>query len=550
MPAFRSPLNWALCVILLAALYLRLASIHFGLPALNDPDELMFELGAVRMLRGPTLNPGWFGHPATTTMYVLALIDVAVFLTGWVLGLFPTIKAFGTAIYADPSWVILPGRIAMTAFALATILLTYRIAARLVNREAGLISATILAVSPVHITYSQIIRSDMMACFFMLLATLSALNIAAHHRRRDYVLASLWISCAITTKWPFALAVMPVAGALWLQARSERLSVRQSLSQLLFIGVLTLVCSILLSPYLVLDHLTVMRNLAGEGQARHLGATGGTIGDNAFWYLKGPLLSGLSPLGIALLIPGGVLAWCNRETRVIILPLLAVFFALLCVQSMVWERWALPLLPLCAIIVAMALHALARRAGGRYLHGVMAIGMMIMVAPMLADALTQARERMNDTRQQASAWARRNIPPGSTVLIEHFAFDLVSQPWRFLFPVGDLGCVDAVGLLKGKTSYGPIDQARGTRANVDFGTMAAHKRNSCRSDFAILTQYDRYKAEQRTFPKEYAAYRTLLAQGRVVARFAPRPGIAGGRVVTVIAFPQMQSTKTGAWREP
>ena len=152
MPAFRSPLNWALCVILLAALYLRLASIHFGLPALNDPDELMFELGAVRMLRGPTLNPGWFGHPATTTMYVLALIDVAVFLTGWVLGLFPTIKAFGTAIYADPSWVILPGRIAMTAFALATILLTYRIAASLVNREAGLIRATNLAVTPLHNT--------------------------------------------------------------------------------------------------------------------------------------------------------------------------------------------------------------------------------------------------------------------------------------------------------------------------------------------------------------------------------------------------------------
>ncbi len=543
MRAFRSPWGWALAAILLAALYVRLASIQFGLPALNDPDELMFELGAVKMLRGPTLNPGWFGHPATTTMYVLALIDIAVFLTGWALGLFPSIKAFGAAIYADPSWIILPGRLAMTAFALATILLTYRLATKLNGRRTGLISAAILAVSPVHITYSQIIRSDMMACFFMLLTTLSALNIAADDRRRDYVLASLWLGCAIVTKWPFALTALPVAGAVWLRLDEKLLSPRQALARLLSFGALTLAFGVLLSPYLVLDYSTVMRNLAGEGQARHLGATGGTIGDNAFWYLKGPLLTGLSATGMVLLIPGSLLVWRNRRARVMILPLLACFFLILCAQTMVWERWALPLLPLCAITAGIALDALARWTGPRWQHGAVAAGIIAMVAPMLSDTLAQSRERMNDTRQEAAAWARRNIPPGSTVLIEHFAFDLVSQPWRFLFPVGDAGCLDAIGLLQGKTSYGPIDGARGTRANVDYGTMSPGKRATCRPDFAILTQYDRYRLEQKAFPVEYAAYRALLEQGKVVARFAPRPGVAGGRVVTIVAFPQAHSPK-------
>lgn len=543
MPAFRSPWGWALAAILVAALYFRLASIHFGLPALNDPDELMFELGAVRMLRGPTLNPGWFGHPATTTMYVLALIDVAVFLTGWALGLFPSIKAFGAAIYADPSWVILPGRLAMTAFALATILLTYRLATRLDDRETGLVSAAILAVSPVHITYSQIIRSDMMACFFMLLAMLSALNISANGQRRDYVLASLWIGCAITTKWPFALAVLPVTAAIWLQLTEKRISLHQAITHLVAVGILILTFSVIFSPYLVLDFPTVMRNLVGEGQARHLGATGGSIGENAFWYLKGPLLTGLSAAGMALLIPGSLLVWRNRQAKVIVLPLLTCFFLLLCAQTMVWERWALPLLPLCAITAAIALQALTKWRGARWRQGIMAAGMLAMATPMVTDTLAQSRERMNDTRQEASAWARRNIPAGSTVLIEHFAFDLISQPWRFLFPVGDAGCVNAVGLLRGKTSYGPIDQARGTRSNVDYGTMAPDKRESCRTDFAILTQYDRYRAERKAFPEEYAAYQMLLGQGQVVARFVPRSGIAGGRIVTIVAFPKANPKK-------
>src|SRR4051812_3116690 len=97
--------------ILLVALYLRLHGIGFGLPALNDPDELMFELGAIRMLRSGTLNPGWFGHPATTTMYILALIDVGVFafawLTGWVAG--PT--GFADAIWVNPGLIVVPGRV-------------------------------------------------------------------------------------------------------------------------------------------------------------------------------------------------------------------------------------------------------------------------------------------------------------------------------------------------------------------------------------------------------------------------------------------------------
>ena len=96
----------------------------------------------------------------------------------------------------------------MTLFAIGTIILTYRLASRMFDRRGGLVAALILAVSPLHITYSQIIRSDMMACFFLLLTLLAALDIVEEGRWRNYVRASVWIGLAVATKWPFALAIL------------------------------------------------------------------------------------------------------------------------------------------------------------------------------------------------------------------------------------------------------------------------------------------------------------------------------------------------------
>ena len=58
----------ALWAILLAALWLRLDGVGFGLPALNDPDEPLFMMTALEMLQKHSLDPGWFGHPGTITL--------------------------------------------------------------------------------------------------------------------------------------------------------------------------------------------------------------------------------------------------------------------------------------------------------------------------------------------------------------------------------------------------------------------------------------------------------------------------------------------------
>ncbi|MDR3430280.1 glycosyltransferase family 39 protein [Silvimonas sp.] len=524
-----------LLVILTIALGLRLWPVNFGLPALNDPDELMFELGAVHMLQTHTLNPGWFGHPATTTMYMLALVDVAVFLVGHALGWFATPAAFVSRLYLNPGWVILPGRIVMVLFGVWTVALTGRLAGRIAGEEAKWAAALLLALSPVHIAWSQVVRSDIVGCVFLILAVLSALDVMEDKPR--VIRGALWCALAIASKWPFAIGGLAMIAALGWRWKTGRMPLTMALRAGIAFVALVPVLLIVIAPYLLIAHDTVLGDLAGEAQVHHLGATGGGPLTNAWWYLSGPLTTAFGMVGLLLC---GLGAWTLRRdafARVLLWPLLIVFMVVFSCQHLVWERWILPLLPFLAVFGGVGLctlrHWLALRTGAVAGAG-LALGSACL--PLTLTDVAAAHARANNTAQQASAWAIAHIPPGSTVLIEHFGFDLLSQPWHMLFPFGDAGCIDPRHALEGKIDHRTISNGRGARSNVDYGTVAPDRRSTCAADYAILTQYDRYLAEKDDFPREFDAYRRLLAQGQVVATFAPRDGYSSGRFVRIVRF--------------
>ena len=95
---------YVLATISSSALVVRLAGVGWGLPALYDPDEPLFMLCALKLLREATVDPGWFGHPGTTTIYGIALVEAATYLGGHMAGVFASPAAFVRAIYLDPRW--------------------------------------------------------------------------------------------------------------------------------------------------------------------------------------------------------------------------------------------------------------------------------------------------------------------------------------------------------------------------------------------------------------------------------------------------------------
>ncbi|OHD03429.1 MAG: hypothetical protein A2885_06925 [Sphingopyxis sp. RIFCSPHIGHO2_01_FULL_65_24] len=521
----------ALWAILLAALWLRLDGVAFGLPALNDPDEPLFMMTALEMLQKHSFDPGWFGHPGTITLYSLALVIAAVGGIGIATGRFADADALAAAVYADPGIVFLPARVMIVLCGVLCVWLTFRLGKRLGGARIGLVAAAILAVNAVHIEYSQIIRTDIQASVFMLLGALAAVGIAEQGRRRDYLLGGICAGLACATKWP-AAAILVTAICAWAyRAPGERHWSR--LAMVVAAAVITLFA---VSPYLLIDHATVVANLSGEARPLHPGATGGGFFANLGWYVAGPLLSSLGVGGLLLAAAGFV--WGSGKRRLwvfVILPFCLLFFAMICFQSLRWERWVVPLLPFAALAAARALCGLADLLPRHRLRmAALPVALLILLTPMVWEARIEAAERRHDTRQIASAWLRDHAPRGSSVLIEHAAFDLLAAPFELRTAMGSAGCVDVRDLLSGQIRYSKVDRLRGGGAIVDVGHVDRAKLESCRADFAVVTNHLRYRADPVGYREELGRYDRLLAGGWVRQIVKPRRGERSGPEVHIV----------------
>lgn len=518
--------------VLLVAFSLRLYGVDFGLPALNDPDEPLFMMTAYEMLAKGTFNPEWFGHPATTTLYGLALVLLGVVVAGIASGRFADVETFGKAAYLDPGLAWLPARVFIAICGVICVLLVYRLGKRLGGEQMGLVAALFLAVNAVHIEYSQVIRTDVMATVFMLLATLSALAILREGKLRDYVLAGAFVGIACATKWPAVLiGASPACAGLYRLAKGHR-----EFRGLLALGLAAPVTLFVVSPYLLLDYQTVIDNLSHEARPFHPGSTGGGFFPNLAWYLTDPLLTSLGWAGLFLALVGMV--WpLRRDWAIAVLPGALVYLVSICAQALFWERWVVPLLPFAALAAARALFALIewlRERLKRPLPRAEALAALVLILPMLNAARISVTERTHDTRQAAAAWAKAHIAPGRTILLEHAGFDLMQGPWQFRFPLGSAGCVDARDALAGRIRYSEVEKRRTGSPLVDLGYVDRKLLPTCRADYAIVTHYDRYLAEPAYFGAEIESYRRVLAGGRERAVFRPVPGASSGPIVRIV----------------
>jgi hypothetical protein len=295
------------------------------------------------------------------------------------------------------------------------------------------------------------------------------------------------------------------------------------------------------SPYIFFDYHQVVLDLSGEAQPYHLGATGGSFLSNIGWYAWHPLRESFALPGLFLGIAGLAAACAQHGTaRATLVPAALTFLIAICSQRLIWSRWVVPMLPLVSLFVAVGLwtaaEQLAKRVGNRGAAGGAALVIAALCGAMLGSAAGQARERLHDTRADASAWARAHIPAGSTVLVEYLAFDLLPQKWRFLFPAGEKGCIDGNKALHGQVKTSEVKSFRGGRSIVDIGTIDPSALGACPADFAILTDYDRYRADAAHYPGELGVYRQLMRGGVEEAVFRPVPGSVGGPIVRIFSL--------------
>jgi hypothetical protein len=528
--------------VVLVSLFVRLHDVGFGLPSLYDPDEPIFMVIAAKLLANRTLNPGWFGHPGSTTIYLVALTDVVTYALGIVTGRFSNVTQFIHAAYANPAMLFLPARIVMALLGTLCVGLTYLIGRRLQGTATGLIAALLLGLNALHIAWSQVVRTDVHASVFMLAALLFAMRFARSGRTWDLVVASLLTGFAIATKWPSITVEAAVLGACFYRLSQGELGVRRAVSLMALSGLLMLAGVFLASPFILLDYPTVLANLSGEARHFHLGHTGDGFGSNLVTYMRSYVAPSMGWVGLAFAAVGAVIIALRRGiARFTLLPVAIGFLALICAQKLIWSRWLVPEMPFLCLFAAMTAgslaDAVARKRGRAVGAAVFAACSALLLVPTAAGALQLMRERANDTRAQAARWIVAHVPGGKTIALEHLELSLRDRPYRFLFPMGSAGCLDGERLLRTGVGYEQLDSLRNGSPIIDLGTVSQEKVTTCRADYVVLTYYDLYLREAQRFPKQLATYKAILKGGRTVALFRPRPGHVGGPIVRIVAVP-------------
>jgi hypothetical protein len=494
-------------------------------------------LKGIELIINGTLNPGWFGHPGSTTIYTVAVIEALVAVTSIISGAAADADAFVASAYRDPTPLVLSVRIFIFLCAIACIVLTYAIGKQLFSRQIGLMAAFFLSINSLNIQQSQIVRTDIHATLFLLLALLCAVRLYRTNNIWAIILGGLSIGFACATKWPVAIGGIALLAAAWLRRRDYPESSRPLPIAFALIFAVALAGLFAASPYIFFDYPTVLRNLTGEVRDSHPGSTGFGLIGNLLWYSEQLASRSLGIAGLMTALLGiAAMLWQHRLASWTIGLFGLVFFLAIAWQPLIWERWLIPLLPIIALWIAAGIAAVTEQLGrwvrlptGQPMAAVL-LGAAIS-APMLMLSVQHMTERANDTRQLSSAWALRHIPRGSSVLIEYFAFDFINQPWTLLFPAGKLGCVDVTKTLQSGFSFAKSEDWRGGRSIVDISSINADALPSCQADYLILTNFWRYQQQDR---ENYRNYARLIASGQIVRHFKPEKNVRGGPEIMIV----------------
>jgi len=508
-PAALSTRNEYLIVflILIVAIVVRLYSINYDLPFVYDQDEPMFVQHALSMLKNRDPNPHWFGPPAGTTMYLLALVYGGIYGVGRVIGTFQSAEDFRNLYYSNPTVFYLAGRIISAIFGVAMIWLVYKLGRRLFGPAAGLIAAGVLTLSPIHLLLSQQVRMDMQMTFLIVLAFWFCLNILERQDWTGYLLAGFFTGLAAVTKYPAIVFSLSIAISHFIVTPSLRLSEHR---KLVASALACVVGAFAGSPFVFFDFHTVVKDVIQEARPEHLSATGEGLLRNFIWYAKGPLPNALGLIGLLLAIVGLTLCLSSKQkSRWVLTSFPLLFLIFISSLSLRWERWILPVVPFFALLSAFAATHLIGVLRSRFSRGVTRLAatvlLVVLFVPLLRSSISYARETAGPyTSTLARNWMLDHIK-GSRVLIEVYGPRLPATDFK-VFVVDEAGQVVEAAILGGNAEPGwEIGRIKDLNELRTLGI-----------DYVLITgYYQHFLDEKGKYQTQVKTYERLISGSKV-----------------------------------
>jgi len=417
-----------LILILVVAALVRAWGVGPLLPRVYHADEPTV-VRAASYLHWSDLDPHFFRYP-----------------TGLLYGLRALWAALGLEA-DDLSSRFLSGRLLVVLLGVLTVYGVWLLG-RLDSERVGLASAALLAAMPLHVTESRFLTVDVPCACLLLFALYYAGLVARDARWQDVILAGVLVGVAASVKYTAALAMIAVLVA----------SLRRPWGRCVGTVAVASACAgvvfLALSPFVVLDFPAFWRDFTFERAHMATGHYGLRLGSwTGLWYLR----NGLRP---TLLLPGMLLAalglfrvyFLRQRPLVPAVTFGAIYFALISSWKTYFIRYLDPLLPLLALLMALAIFWIAHPKGP-WPRTRLVVAFAVLAGLFLAFAtrgFERPRPRALHARWQAERWLLANAGD-SYVLGDGFtpARDLITPGvW---VPLQEAGARDTPALYDPKS---------------------------------------------------------------------------------------------------
>ena len=244
--------------IILLALFLRLWGIRWGEPYVYHPDEWEMVWPALRIVQTGDFNPHDFHKPSFLIYAETAIAKMVNLITGASLTVERPSGMLPMEAPPEQFPYYLWGRTFVALLGSATVFLAFLAGRTLYSSEAGLATAFLLSVLPLHVADSHYLAVDVPAAFFAT-ATLAFAALALRTNRTVYfLLGGLATGLTAATKYNFGLVGVTILLAFVFTRKSPR---HLADIKLLLIGASALVGFLAACPFSVLDFSTFLQCL-------------------------------------------------------------------------------------------------------------------------------------------------------------------------------------------------------------------------------------------------------------------------------------------------
>lgn len=334
------------------------------------------------------------------------------------------------------------GRTLSALFDCLTIILIFFLFRKLANKLVGFLSSLFYALAVFPIQASHFYAVDILLTFFILLTLFCTIKLYEKTSFKNALLVGVVSGFALATKISalpifLPISIVFIARFIHLYQHKDKKIVPKAAIMFLQITAVILATAalfIFLQPYVLIDQQEFIRQTIEQSRmtqdAYIFPYTLQYVGKvpyvyelkNIFFWGLGPLLSLFSFSGFFILIYSLYKKRLENTIPIIILlSFFLVYFFIVGRFAVGWMRYMLPLYPfLCFFAAFASIHSITKIQLIKSKFILNTLYVLLYTLLLLWPVSFLSIYTQDHSRVQASRWMLKNIPPGSTLAVEHW----------------------------------------------------------------------------------------------------------------------------------